>query len=238
MRYLKYLNQKLTVDYRIFAIDVYGQKSNNYFSHSFTYDCRKPAIFEISPQIQSPTSIDRKTISPYGNEISVIPVFNGDSLIIKFYPAINPNHYNSNQNSYFNYNGKTYLKHSSDNSIIDPNYYRVYKFIKNSKGNFETILIDRIEPFSNTPIVTKESENIGGEKALYYRYQLNFKLENKDIDEVEYFQIVPFYEDGGLRISRIHYYEDNSNGFNINNAIFWNSRISSPKIQVTGVERI
>ena len=231
-------NQKLTVDYRIFAIDVYGQKSNNYFSHSFTYDCRKPAIFEISPQIQSPTSIDRKTISPYGNEISVIPVFNGDSLIIKFYPAINPNHYNSNQNSYFNYNGKTYLKHSSDNSIIDPNYYRVYKFIKNSKGNFETILIDRIEPFSNTPIVTKESENIGGEKALYYRYQLNFKLENKDIDEVEYFQIVPFYEDGGLRISRIHYYEDNSNGFNINNAIFWNSRISSPKIQVTGVERI
>ena len=231
-------NQKLTVDYRIFAIDVYGQKSNNYFSHSFTYDCRKPAIFEISPQIQSPTSIGRKTISPYGNEISVIPVFNGDSLIIKFYPAINPNHYNSNQNSYFNYNGKTYLKHSSDNSIIDPNYYRVYKFIKNSKGNFETILIDIIKPFSNTPIVTKESENIGGEKALYYRYQLNFKLENKDIDEVEYFQIVPFYEDGGLRISRIHYYEDNSNGFNINNAIFWNSRIGSPKVQVTGVERI
>lgn len=86
--------------------------------------------------------------------------------------------------------------------------------------------------------MTKESENLGGEKALYYRYQLNFKLENKDIDEVEYFQIVPFYEDGGLRISRIHYYEDNSNGFNINNAIFWNSRISSPKIQVTGVERI
>ena len=231
-------NQKLTVDYRIFAIDVYGQKSNNYFSHSFTYDCRKPAIFEISPQIQSPTSIDRKTISPYGNEISVIPVFNGDSLIIKFYPAINPSHYNNNQNNYFNYNGKTYLKHSSDNSIIDPNYYRVYKFIKNSKGNFETILIDIIKPFSNTPIVTKESENLGGEKALYYRYQLNFKLENKDIDEVEYFQIVPFYEDGGLRISRIHYYEDNSNGFNINNAIFWNSRISSPKIQVTGVERI
>lgn len=231
-------NQKLTVDYRIFAIDVYGQKSNNYFSHSFTYDCRKPAIFEISPQIQSPTSIDRKTISPYGNEISVIPVFNGDSLIIKFYPAINPNHYNSNQNSYFNYNGKTYLKHSSDNSIIDPNYYRVYKFIKNSKGNFETVLIDIIKPFSNTPIVTKESENLGGEKALYYRYQLNFKLENKDIDEVEYFQIVPFYEDGGLRISRIHYYENNSNGFNINNAIFWNSRISSPKVQVTGVERI
>ena len=231
-------NQKLTVDYRIFAIDVYGQRSNNYFSHSFTYDCRKPAIFEISPQIQSPTSINRKIISPYGNDISVIPVFNGDNLIIKFYPAINPNHYNSNQNNYFNYNGKTYLKHSSDNSIIDPNYYRVYKFIKNSKGNFETILIDRIEPFSNTPIVTKESENIGGEKALYYRYQLNFNLENKDIDEVEYFQIVPFYEDGGLRISRIHYYEDNSNGFNINNAIFWNSRISSPKIQVTGVERI
>ena len=28
------------------------------------------------------------------------------------------------------------------------------------------------------------------------------------------------------------------NGFNINNAIFWNSRISSPKVQVTGVERI
>ena len=231
-------NQKLTVDYRIFAIDVYGQKSNNYFSHSFTYDCRKPAIFEISPQIQSPTSIDRRTISPYGNEISVVPVFNGDNLIIKFYPAINPNHYNNNQNNYFNYNGKIYLKHSSDNSIIDPNYYRVYKFIKNSKGNFETILIDRIEPFSNTPIVTKESENIGGEKALYYRYQLNFNLENKDIDEVEYFQIVPFYEDGGLRISRIHYYEDNSNGFNIDNAIFWNSRISSPKVQVTGVERI
>lgn len=231
-------NQKLTVDYRIFAIDVYGQKSNNYFSYSFTYDCRKPAIFEISPQIQSPTSIDRKIISPYGNDISVIPVFNGDNLIIKFYPAINPNHYNNNQNNYFNYNGKTYLKHSSDNSIIDPNYYRVLKFIKNSKGNFETILIDRIEPFSNTPIVTKESENIGGEKALYYRYQLNFKLENEDIDEVEYFQIVPFYEDGGLRISRIHYYEDNSNGFNIDNAIFWNSRISSPKVQVTGVERI
>lgn len=231
-------NQKLTVNYRIFAIDVYGQKSDNYFSHSFTYDCRKPAIFEISPQIQSPTSINRKIISPYGNDISVIPVFNGDSLIIKFYPAINPNHYNNNQNNYFNYNGKTYLKHSSDNSIIDPNYYRVYKFIKNSKGNFETILIDRIEPFSNTPIVTKESENIGEEKALYYRYQLNFKLENKDIDEVEYFQIVPFYEDGGLRISRIHYYEDNSNGFNIDNAIFWNSRISSPKVQVTGVERI
>ena len=86
--------------------------------------------------------------------------------------------------------------------------------------------------------MTKESENLGGEKALYYRYQLNFKLENKDIDEVEYFQIVPFYEDGGLRISRIHYYEDNSNGFNIDNAIFWNSRISSPKVQVTGVERI
>ena len=231
-------NQKLTVDYRIFAIDVYGQKSNNYFSYSFTYDCRKPAIFEISPQIQSPTSIDRKIISPYGNDISVIPVFNGDSLIIKFYPAINPNHYNSNQNSYFNYNGKTYLKHSSNNSIIDPNYYRVYKFIKNSKGNFETVSIDRIEPFSNTSIVTKESENIGEEKALYYRYQLNFKLENKDIDEVEYFQIVPFYEDGGLRISRIHYYEDNSNGFNIDNAIFWNSRIGSPKVQVTGVERI
>ena len=231
-------SQKLTVDYRIFAIDVYGQKSNNYFSYSFTYDCRKPAIFEISPQIQSPASIDRKIIFPYGNEISVIPVFNGDNLIIKFYPAINPNHYNSNQNNYFNYNGKTYLKHSSDNSIIDPNYYRVYKFIKNSKGNFETILIDRIEPFSNTPIVTKESENLGEEKALYYCYQLNFNLENKDIDEVEYFQIVPFYEDGGLRISRIHYYEDNSNGFNINNAIFWNSRISSPKIQVTGVERI
>lgn len=231
-------NQKLTVDYRIFAIDVYGQKSNNYFSYSFTYDCRKPAIFEISPQIQSPASIDRKIISPYGNEISVIPVFNGDNLIIKFYPAINPNHYNNNQNNYFNYNGKTYLKHSSDNSIIDPNYYRVYKFIKNSKGNFETILIDRIEPFSNTPIVTKESENLGEEKALYYCYQLNFNLENKDIDEVEYFQIVPFYEDGGLRISRIHYYEDNSNGFNINNAIFWNSRISSPKVQVTGVERI
>lgn len=231
-------NQKLTVDYCIFAIDVYGQKSNNCFSYSFTYDCRKPAIFEISPQIQSPTSIDRKIISPYGNEISVIPVFNGDNLIIKFYPAINPNHYNNNQNNYFNYNGKTYLKHSSDNSIIDPNYYRVYKFIKKSKGNFETVLIDIIKPFSNTPIVTKESENIGEEKALYYRYQLNFNLENKDIDEVEYFQIVPFYEDGGLRISRIHYYEDNSNGFNIDNAIFWNSRISSPKVQVTGVERI
>lgn len=231
-------NQKLTVDYRIFAIDVYGQKSNNYFSYSFTYDCRKPAIFEISPQIQSPASIDRKIISPYGNEISVIPVFNGDNLIIKFYPAINPNDYNNNQNNYFNYNGKTYLKHSSDNSIIDPNYYRVYKFIKNSKGNFETVLIDRIEPFSNTSIVTKGSENLGEEKALYYRYQLNFNLENKDIDEVEYFQIVPFYEDGGLRISRIHYYEDNSNGFNIDNAIFWNSRISSPKVQVTGVERI
>jgi hypothetical protein len=231
-------NQKLTVDYRIFAIDVYGQKSNNYFSYSFTYDCRKPAIFEISPQIQSPTSIDRKIISPYGNDISVIPVFNGDNLIIKFYPAINPNHYNNNQNNYFNYNGKTYLKHSSDNSIIDPNYYRVYKFIKNSKGNFETVLIDRIEPFSNTPIVTKESETLGEEEALYYRYQLNFNLENKDIDEVEYFQIVPFYEDGGLRISRIHYYEDNSNGFNIDNAIFWNSRIGSPKVQVTGVERI
>lgn len=231
-------NQKLTVDYRIFAIDVYGQKSNNYFSYIFTYDCRKPAIFEISPQIQSPTSIDRKIISPYGNDISVIPVFNGDNLIIKFYPAINPNHYNNNQNNYFNYNGKTYLKHSSGNSIIDPNYYRVYKFIKNSKGNFETVLIDRIEPFSNTPIVTKESETLGEEEALYYRYQLNFNLENKDIDEVEYFQIVPFYEDGGLRISRIHYYEDNSNGFNIDNAIFWNSRISSPKVQVTGVERI
>lgn len=231
-------NQKLTVDYCIFAIDVYGQKSNNCFSYSFTYDCRKPAIFEISPQIQSPTSIDRKIISPYGNEISVIPVFNGDNLIIKFYPAINPNHYNNNQNNYFNYNGKTYLKHSSDNSIIDPNYYRVYKFIKKSKGNFETVLIDIIKPFSNTPIVTKESENIGEEKALYYRYQLNFNLENKDIDEVEYFQIVPFYEDGGLRISRIHYYEDNSNGFNIDNAIFWNSRIGSPKVQVTGVERI
>lgn len=231
-------NQKLTVDYRIFAIDVYGQKSNNYFSYIFTYDCRKPAIFEISPQIQSPTSIDRKIISPYGNDISVIPVFNGDNLIIKFYPAINPNHYNNNQNNYFNYNGKTYLKHSSDNSIIDPNYYRVYKFIKNSKGNFETVLIDRIEPFSNTPIVTKESETLGEEEALYYRYQLNFNLENKDIDEVEYFQIVPFYEDGGLRISRIHYYEDNSNGFNIDNAIFWNSRIGSPKVQVTGVERI
>lgn len=231
-------NQKLVVDYRIFAIDVYGQKSKNYFSYSFTYDCRKPAIFEISPQIQSPASIDRKIISPYGNEISVIPVFNGDNLIIKFYPAINPNHYNNNQNNYFNYNGKTYLKHSSDNSIIDPNYYRVYKFIKNSKGNFETVLIDRIEPFSNTSTVTKESENLGEEKALYYRYQLNFNLENKDIDEVEYFQIVPFYEDGGLRISRIHYYEDNSNGFNIDNAIFWNSRISSPKVQITGVERI
>ena len=231
-------NQKLTVDYRIFAIDVYGQKSNNSFSYSFTYDCRKPAIFEISPQIQSPTSIDRKIISPYGNDISVIPVFNGDNLIIKFYPAINPNHYNNNQNNYFNYNGKTYLKHSSDNSIIDPNYYRVYKFIKKSKGNFETVLIDIIKPFSNTSIVTKESETLGEEKALYYRYQLNFNLENKDIDEVEYFQIVPFYEDGGLRISRIHYYEDNSNGFNIDNAIFWNSRISSPKVQVTGVERI
>lgn len=231
-------NQKLTVEYRIFAIDVYGQKSNNSFSYSFTYDCRKPAIFEISPQIQSPTSIDRKIISPYGNDISVIPVFNGDNLIIKFYPAINPNHYNNNQNNYFNYNGKTYLKHSSDNSIIDPNYYRVYKFIKNSKGNFETVSIDRIEPFSNTPIVTKESETLGEEEALYYRYQLNFKLENKDIDEVEYFQIVPFYEDGGLRISRIHCYEDNSNGFNIDNAIFWNSRISSPKVEVTGVERI
>lgn len=231
-------NQKLTVDYRIFAIDVYGQKSNNYFSYSFTYDCRKPAIFEISPQIQSPTSIDRKIISPYGNDISVIPVFNGDNLIIKFYPAINPNHYNNNQNNYFNYNGKTYLKHSSDNSIIDPNYYRVYKFIKNSKGEFKTVLIDRIEPFSNTPIVTKESETLGEEEALYYRYQLNFNLENKDIDEVEYFQIVPFYEEGGLRISRIHYYEDNSNGFNIDNAIFWNSRIGSPKVQVTGVERI
>lgn len=231
-------NQKLTVDYRIFAIDVYGQKSNNSFSYSFTYDCRKPAIFEISPQIQSPTSIDRKIISPYGNDISVIPVFNGDNLIIKFYPAINPNHYNNNQNNYFNYNGRTYLKHSSDNSIIDPNYYRVLKFIKNSKGEFKTVLIDRIEPFSNTPIVTKESETLGEEKALYYRYQLNFNLENKDIDEVEYFQIVPFYEDGGLRISRIHYYEDNSNGFNIDNAIFWNSRISSPKVEVTGVERI
>ena len=231
-------NQKLTVDYRIFAIDIYGQKSNNYFSHSFIYDCRKPAFFGVSPQIQSPVSIDRKIISPYGNEISVIPVFNGDNLIIKFYPAINPNHYNNNQNNYFNYNGKTYLKHSSDNSIIDPNYYRVYKFIKNSKGNFETILIDRIEPFSNISSVTKESEVLGEEKALYYRYQLNFNLENKDIDEVEYFQIVPFYEEGGLRISRIHYYEDNSNGFNIDNAIFWNSRISSPKVQVTGVERI
>lgn len=232
-------NQKLTVEYRIFAIDVYGQKSNNYFSHSFTYDCRKPAIFGISPQIQSPTSINRKIISPYGNDISVIPVFNGDNLIIKFYPAINPNHYNNNQNNYFNYNGKTYLKYSSDNnSIIDPNYYRVLKFIKNSKGEFKTVLIDRIEPFSNTPIVTKESETLGEEEALYYRYQLNFKLENKDIDEVEYFQIVPFYEDGGLRISRIHYYEDNSNGFNIDNAIFWNSRIGSPKVQVTGVERI
>lgn len=232
-------NQKLTVEYRIFAIDVYGQKSNNYFSHSFTYDCRKPAIFEISPQIQSPTSIDRKIISPYGNDISVIPVFNGDNLIIKFYPAINPNHYNNNQNNYFNYNGKTYLKYSSDNnSIIDPNYYRVLKFIKNSKGEFKTVLIDRIEPFSNTPIVTKESETLGEEEALYYRYQLNFKLENKDIDEVEYFQIVPFYEDDGLRISRIHYYEDNSNSFNIDNAIFWNSRISSPKVEVTGVERI
>lgn len=231
-------NQKLTVDYRIFAIDIYGQKSSNYFSHSFIYDCRKPAFFGVSPQIQSPVSIDRKIISPYGNEISVIPVFNGDNLIIKFYPAINPNHYNNNQNNYFNYNGKTYLKHSSNNSIIDPNYYRVYKFIKNSKGDFETILIDRIEPFSNISSVTKESEVLGEEKALYYRYQLNFNLENKDIDEVEYFQIVPFYEEGGLRISRIHYYEDNSNGFNIDNAIFWNSRIGSPKVQVTGVERI
>lgn len=236
--------EKLNVEYRIKAIDSYGQESNNYFSYNFVYDCRKPAIFEVAPSVNS-SSLEIRTIAPYGDSIATIPVFNDDKLIVKFYPAINERHYVKNTSQYVTFDNKTYLKFTNDNSIVDPNYYSVYKFIKQPSGELKSYLIDLVQPFLNNSSVLKKSENINGESVLYYLYQLNFDLNDKNIDEVAYYQIVPFYEETNevRRSSRIYCYEDNRNKFNIsygnNSAIFWNSRLDIiPKVQITGIERI
>ena len=215
--------EKLNVNYRLTVVDAYGQESENYYSYSFSYDCRKPAIFNNTLTISSPTTIETDTIIPYTNSINTIPVFNGDNLIVKFYPAINSRHYNNNQSSYIVNEDKVYLKYASDNSIVDPNYYSVYKFVKQSTGELKSYLVDIIQPFLvNSPVI-KGSEDINGEYALYYLYQLNFKLNEDNVDEIEYFQIIPFYneENEVTRTSRVYYYNDNSNGFNICYFIFF-----------------
>ena len=123
-------------------------------------------------------------------------------------------------------------------------YYTIYKFAKQPTGELLPNFIETIESVTQNSPLIKGSENINGEYVTYYRYQLNFNLTKEDIDEIEYFQIVPSYseEKEGTRISRVYYYDNNDNGFNIcynnGNAVFWNSRIDKPKIQVTGIERI
>lgn len=236
--------EKLDVTYRVTAIDVFNQESDNYYSYNFYYDCRKPATFHTNVVISSPSSVSAKPIEVYSSTITAIPVFNGDAMMIKFYPAVNTRDVSNNSSKYVVSNGKTYLKFASDNSIVDPNYYHVYKFVRQASGELKSYWVERIQPFLvNSPII-KKSETISGQQILYYLYKLNFNLNNEELDEIQYFQIVPYYQEENEieRISRINYYTNNSNGFNIcsgsSSATFWTSRINSPKIQVSGIERI
>lgn len=250
--------EKFNISYHIHAIDEYGQESENYYEYNFYYDCRKPSYFDHRPIIFSSNIqelLSPETINPYNEEINIRPicVFNKDSLTIKFYPGIKPKLQESDTNNeiyYYSENEKKYyLKYES----IDPNYYLLYKFIRTPEGKIE---LSKDSENSKNPItldpsnaninyLTKQKETIDNNiEVSYYLYDLSFNLNKQDIDEIEYFQIIPvYYDEEGSRISRIYYYENNSNNFNIGqdentNAIFWNSRLSSPKVQVTGIERI
>lgn len=244
--------EMLKINYRIHVVDEFGQESINYLEYEFDYDCRKPATFEIAPRIVSPIIEDSQLVSinPYNENdpILTIPVFNKDKLIIKFYPAINPRYYKTNTDEFITASdGMTYLKSSG----ADSNIYYLYKFVRNkdgkielSKNNENSKNPELLIPYSaNVTTLKEEKEVIDNVEVSYYLYQLNLNLNNNNIDEIEYFQIVPAYiEDNIERVSRINYDENNLNGFNIcngnNSAVFWNSRISNPKIQVTGIERI
>lgn len=248
-------NEKIRVGYRVTAVDEFGQESENYFEHLFYYDFRKPAEFETAPVIASPSDFNNREIAIYNESINVIPVFNNDAMLIEFYPAINLKDKENNPDNYFTYGGKTYLKKSDE--IIDPNNYTLYKFVKQSNGELRSYLIQNIQPSLVNSTVLPYGRTIGDEEALYYLYQLNFKLNDVNIDEIEYFQIVPYYTEVGelKRESRLYCYTnndkdengnslDNCNKFNIAigsseaSAAFWNSRIDNPKIRLGGIERI
>lgn len=237
-------NDIVNISYRITAVDTYGQESDNYYNYSFYYDFRAPAIFNSSPKIFYSGTLNSVTVNPYGEDIAAVPVFNGDEILVEFYPAFNTRHYANNSNYYVTDGTNKYLKYSTDNSIIDPNNYNVYKFVKKANGGLDSYLVDTIQPFLINSPISKTFEEINDEQVLKYKYQLNLTLNDNNLDEIEYFQIVPSYieENQATRISRICYYDNNSNGFNVcygsGNATFWNSRISNPKVQVTGIERL